>query len=78
MTALAVQDRFRGALLGVAIGDALGAPFEGRDGPRPRKWCTGATRHPHVDRYAARFVFFSGSGAGSVIGGGFSRPSTVR
>jgi len=25
-----LQDKFRGALLGVAVGDALGAPFEGR------------------------------------------------
>lgn len=28
-----LQNRFRGALLGVAIGDALGAPFEGRAEP---------------------------------------------
>lgn len=26
-------DRFRGALVGVAVGDALGAPFEGQRGP---------------------------------------------
>lgn len=25
-----LQDKFRGALLGVAVGDALGAPFEGQ------------------------------------------------
>jgi hypothetical protein len=25
----ALREKFRGALLGVAIGDALGAPFEG-------------------------------------------------
>ena len=24
-----LRDRFRGAMLGVAVGDALGAPFEG-------------------------------------------------
>lgn len=31
-----LQDRFRGALLGTAVGDALGAPFEGAGRPRPR------------------------------------------
>lgn len=31
-----LQDRFRGALVGVAVGDALGAAFEGHPGPVPR------------------------------------------
>ncbi len=34
---LELQDRFRGTLLGVAIGDALGAPFEGQ---LPGDWPT--------------------------------------
>lgn len=29
------QDTYRGALVGVAVGDGLGAPFEGRPGPVP-------------------------------------------
>ena len=29
------RDRFRGALLGALVGDALGAPFEGHSGPVP-------------------------------------------
>ncbi|MDP8987289.1 MAG: hypothetical protein M3N11_02960, partial [Actinomycetota bacterium] len=29
------RSRFRGALLGVVVGDALGAPFEGHPGPVP-------------------------------------------
>jgi poly(ADP-ribose) glycohydrolase ARH3 len=30
-------DRFRGALLGALVGDCLGAPFEGHQGPVPRQ-----------------------------------------
>jgi len=36
MTGTPPQDRFRGALLGTAVGDALGAPFEGAADVRPR------------------------------------------
>jgi poly(ADP-ribose) glycohydrolase ARH3 len=35
MSAPTLQDRFRGALLGTAVGDALGAPFEGWDHIHP-------------------------------------------
>lgn len=38
-----MQSKFRGCLLGLAIGDALGAPFEGREGVSEADVCAAAS-----------------------------------
>ncbi|HEX2064821.1 MAG TPA: ADP-ribosylglycohydrolase family protein [Acidimicrobiales bacterium] len=52
-------DRARGALVGVVVGDALGAPFEGRPGPvAPRALSAvfdGTTELPYTDDTATTF-----------------------
>lgn len=52
-------DRARGALVGVVVGDALGAPFEGRPGPVPDGALSpvfdGTTELPHTDDTAMTF-----------------------
>lgn len=46
-----LRDRFRGALAGVAVGDALGAAFEGHPGPVSSDQIAGAERGATTMRY---------------------------
>jgi hypothetical protein len=68
-----LQDRFRGALLGAAIGDALGAPFEGAPTVDPDD-LNGLLERPGPLRYTDDTHMTLGMSESLVECGGFNGP----